>query len=68
VQLLLFHSQWRLHSRITLPVDFLYSLRLKILATTVMQAVLLCKRASKPYDPLDYDPITDTTMFVRGFL
>jgi hypothetical protein len=31
-------------------------------ATTAMQAVLLCKRASKPSDPLDYDPTTDTTM------
>jgi hypothetical protein len=27
-----------------------------------LQTVLLCKRASKPYDPLDYDPTTDTTM------
>jgi hypothetical protein len=27
-----------------------------------MQAVLLCKRASKPSDSLDYDPTTDTTM------
>jgi hypothetical protein len=27
-----------------------------------MQAVLLCKRASKPSNPLDYDPTTDTTM------
>jgi hypothetical protein len=27
-----------------------------------MQAVLLCKRASKPSDPLDYDPTTDTIM------
>jgi hypothetical protein len=25
-------------------------------ATTVMQAVLLCKRATKPSDPLDRDP------------
>jgi hypothetical protein len=28
-------------------------------ATTAMQAVLLCKRASKPSDPLDYDPTVD---------
>jgi hypothetical protein len=27
-----------------------------------MQAVVLCKRASKPFDPLDYDSTTDTTM------
>jgi hypothetical protein len=31
-------------------------------ARTAMQAVLLCKRASKPSDSLDYDPTTDTTM------
>jgi hypothetical protein len=31
-------------------------------ATTAMQAVLLCKRASKLSDPLDYDPTTDTTI------
>jgi hypothetical protein len=31
-------------------------------ATTAMQIVFLCKRASKPSDPLDYDPIIDTTM------
>jgi hypothetical protein len=30
------------------------------LATTAMQAVLLCKRASKLSDPLYYDPTTDT--------
>jgi hypothetical protein len=30
--------------------------------TTAMQAVLLCKRANKPSDTLDYDPTTDTTI------
>jgi hypothetical protein len=29
---------------------------LPILATTAMQAVLLCKSESKPSDTLDYDP------------
>jgi hypothetical protein len=33
-----------------------------VTTTTVMQAVLLCKRANKPSDPLDYDPTIDTTM------
>jgi hypothetical protein len=31
-------------------------------ATNAMQAVLLCKRANKPSDPLDYDPTTYTIM------
>jgi hypothetical protein len=35
---------------------------MRITATTVMQAVLLCKRASKSSDSLDYDPTADTTM------
>jgi hypothetical protein len=30
--------------------------------TTAMQTVLVCKRASKLSDPLNYDPTTDTTM------
>jgi hypothetical protein len=34
-------------------------------ATTVMQTVLLYKRASKPSDPLDNDPTTDTTMICQ---
>jgi hypothetical protein len=37
------------------------------MATTALQTVFLCKRANKPSDPLDYDPTTDTTWFVRGF-
>jgi hypothetical protein len=31
-------------------------------ATTAMQTVILCKRASKPSDTLYYDPTTDTIM------
>jgi hypothetical protein len=26
------------------------------------EAVILCKRANKPSNPLDYNPTTDTTM------
>jgi hypothetical protein len=33
-----------------------------VLATTAMQAVLLCKRARKSSDLLDYDPTIDTIM------
>jgi hypothetical protein len=29
---------------------------ISVKATTAMQAVILCKRASKPSDPLDRDP------------
>jgi hypothetical protein len=32
------------------------------MAATAMQAILLCKRATKPSDILDYDPTTDTTI------
>jgi hypothetical protein len=35
-------------------------------ATTVIQAILVCKRASKPFNPLGYDPTTDTTMGLLG--
>jgi hypothetical protein len=32
------------------------------MATAAMQAVILCKRASKSYDPLDYDSAIDIIM------
>jgi hypothetical protein len=32
-------------------------LLVSVTVTTAMQTVLLCKRASKPSDPLDRDPI-----------
>jgi hypothetical protein len=36
-------------------------------ATTVMQTILLYKRANKPSDPLDYDPTTETIMVCYEF-
>jgi hypothetical protein len=32
-----------------------------------MPAVFLYQRASKLFDPLDYDPTADTTLFCYGF-
>jgi hypothetical protein len=37
-------------------------MRVSLQSMTAMQAVLICKRASKPSGPLDYDPNTDTTI------